>query len=207
MHRFIIFLFRWSSSRPYAALGTALALSLAFGTGLAFVGIDASMEHFLSEDDPEVQHLREARENFGERPVLLLLARSKTLASPPLLETLREAASACESIRGVAQVSSLFNLRLPVSDGSVLREAPAFPGVPADEEEARKLLDRLLERNIVADNFVNRAGDALVIIVFLEPETPDGANHRHVIDELEALRTRTQETLGSTAELTLLGAR
>jgi predicted RND superfamily exporter protein len=206
MHRFIILLFRWSTTRPFAAIGVAVALSLAFASGFAFVRIDASMEHFLSPEDPEVRFLHEARENFGDRPVMLLLVRSERLASPVLLETLRETASSFETIEGVARVSSLFNLRLPVPDDTVVRDAPALPGIPRDEAEARRILDRLLTRNIVVDNFVNRAGNALVIVVFLEPEASDGANHRHVIDELESRRARAEESIGDLAELTLLGA-
>lgn len=206
MHRLILILFSWSSARPFAALTSALALTLAFATGFVFLRIDASMEHLLSEKDPEVRLLAEVRENFGERPVMLLLADSDHLASPGLLKELRETAAALESIKGVAQVSSLFNLRLPVNENGFLHDAPALPGIPEDEAAGRETLRRLLESGIVADHFVNRSGDGLVFLVFLDPEAPDGANHRMVVDALEKKRSELQAALGDTAEITLLGA-
>lgn len=206
MHRFVAAIFRWSSSRPRAALASALALTLAFATGFAFLRIDASIERLVSREDPEVRYLAEVRENFGERPVMLWLARSGNLASPALLERFREESEEIGAIEGVERISSLFNLRLPHGDGAGVRDVPALPEIPADAAEARRALDALLTSGIVAGQFLNRAGDALAFLIFLEPESAGGTNHRGAIETLERRRAALAESVGGEAEITLLGA-
>lgn len=206
MHRFVVAIFRWSSSRPRAALASALALTLAFATGFAFLRIDASIERLVSREDPEVRHLAEVRENFGDRPVMLWLARSGNLASPALLERFREESEEIGAIEGVERISSLFNLRLPHGDGARVRDVPALPEIPADAAEARRALDALLTSGIVAGQFLNHAGDALAFLIFLEPESAVGTNHRAAIEALERRRATLAESLGGEAEITLLGA-
>jgi len=197
------FLFTWSSSHPRKALALAVVFSLSLGSGAAFLRVDASMEHLLSTEDARVQYLNEVRENFGEKPLILAVVRTPDLFAPETLLILKSCADELSKIPGVADSSSLFNALLPKSRGRALVAEPALPPLPASREVLKDRQKTLLENSLVRGNLLSETGNALAILLFLEPEK--GPNHEKILEQMKAVQFRILAQLPASTEFDLLG--
>jgi uncharacterized protein len=198
------FLFEWSSSRPYAALALAAVLSAGLAVGALFLRVDGSMEHLLSEHDPRVVHLREVMENFGERPLLLLMVEAPDPLAPGTVELLRALDQDLASIPGVEASASLFTMPLAGISGGPMQIEPALSEASVAREGSESLRKKLLERSLTRDHFISADGKALASFLFLEPEK--GPNHQRLLEKVETLKSDYEARLPPGSSLTLLGA-
>lgn len=198
------FLFSWSSSRPFAALALAGGLSLLLGLGALRLRVDGSMEHLLSEHDPRVTHLREVMENFGERPVVLAMAEAPNLFSPDTVELLRRYASDLAAVEGIESTASLFDTPLPGGRAGPMHAEPPLSPESVAREGLTSLRATLLDRSLVRNHLLSEDGEALAVLLFLEPESK--TNHERLVDRLEYLRAEHETRLPAGSRLTLLGA-
>lgn len=198
------FLFEWSSSRPFVALALAIAVSVSLALGAIFLRVDGSMEHLLSEHDPRVVHLREVMENFGERPLLLMMAETPDPLATGTIEILREFDRELAGIPGVEAGASLFTMPLAGVSGGPMQILPLLSEASVKKEGSEKLRKALLERSLTKDHFISADGKALASFLFLEAEK--GPNHQQVIEQVERMRRDFEVRLPPGSTLTLLGA-
>ena len=64
--RFLEWLGRMVSERPWRVLAVAAAITMVFGTLAATLTFDGSFLRLLGQDLPEVRNFRAAVDNFGE---------------------------------------------------------------------------------------------------------------------------------------------
>ncbi len=182
-------LFRWSASHPLAATAVSLLPCVLLSAGMAFLRVDGSLEQFVSDRDPVMAGLRDVRENYGDRPRLFILAESPDLFERDTLLALRDLAREVATVPGVVGGAHLFNMRVPVPGGGH-GTRPLLPDIPTSREDLDALKERILSHELVRDHLVNARGEAMLLVVFLEPESPGGPRHDTILEGiLEILRT------------------
>jgi predicted RND superfamily exporter protein len=195
-------LFRWSARHPVLSLLGAALLCLVLGPGVLKLRVDASLEHLLSPEDPRLVELNEVRENFGNRPLLAILASSPRLFSPEVLEQLRERDEAFAAVEGVVESSSLFRTAVPVAKNGLLsREAP-LARIPREPGALAAVREAILANNLLRGQLLNDRGDAMVMLYFLPPERAGRTDHAAIVASFEQIVAHPADGI----TLTLIGA-
>lgn len=170
---------RLALARPLAALAAALALTLAFGSGLPRLGADVGYRAFLGEEHPAVRRFDAFLERYeGGLPMALVYtcegrAPCRSAFDPPALEMARAVGEAVAAAPGVRHVESPANAAVLVP-GRPPR--PPLPrrffenGVLAPDRDAlatRAAVDRLWRGSLVS-------GDGRTGVVLVEVEDSRG---------------------------------
>lgn len=196
-------LFRWSSRHPLISLIGAGLICLVLGSGIVKLRVDASLEHLLSPQDARLVELENVRANFGNRPLVAVLAMAPDLFAAETLRALRALDDELASVEGVVEGSSLFRTAVPVArNGLVMSEAP-LAKIPDDAGTLAAIREALLQNALLRGHFLNERGDAMVMLYFLPPEKAEEAVHAEVIARCEEILAEAETDAG--LELTLVG--
>src|SRR5436190_20768379 len=164
--RLIDLLVRWPSVVLVLAVGLAIAGVLA----LPGVRFDASVDRLISEDDPAVEQLREAKRMFGNDDLLLVLQIGEGAAADPArLARLAALGDAIQAVPGVAHVWSL-------------ADRGGFMGHQQPAELARNPLYR--------GQVVSRDGNTAAILVFPEDRPGDPFHRERLVAGVRAAAAR-----------------
>jgi predicted RND superfamily exporter protein len=133
---------------PWAALGTAIVVTLVAAVGIARLRFDNSSERLLVQDTPDAAFLEETRRTFGGDEILFVLLAAPDAVAPDAVRTLARLSEAVRGIDGVERVASLDTLRWPwPKSGDVVIEhlfAPdgtPRPGAPVTAALTHPLVD------------------------------------------------------------------
>ena len=104
-------LFRSIINNPRTTLSSIFVITIILSSFIPNLKIDFSIEHLFSQDDPGVKKYFSFRETFGrEDNVITLIYKPKDIHDKELYIELEELVYSIESIQGVKNIVSIFNL-------------------------------------------------------------------------------------------------
>jgi uncharacterized protein len=181
-------IFKTASSHPWLALSLVLLITIGLTPGIKRLEVDASLKPLLSGTDPRASYLIDIQENFGERPQMIALVHSPELFIPETLSTVKEYAAELAAIDGVEETSSIFNIVVPVNRRGAVIGGRILDGIPKDSEALLEKRRELLENSLISGNIINKTGDTIAILLFLEPESSVEKNHERILLRMDEVR-------------------
>ena len=104
-------IFRSIINNPKTTLSSIFVITIILSSFIPNLKIDFSIEHLFSQDDPSVEKYFSFRETFGrEDNVITLIYKPKDILNKELYIELEELVYSLESIQGIKNIVSIFNL-------------------------------------------------------------------------------------------------
>ncbi|HEY8486282.1 MAG TPA: MMPL family transporter, partial [Limnochordales bacterium] len=197
----------WVLKRPRAVLGVLAAATAAFALFLPQLRISSDLRTMVPPDDPVLQQLRQAADEFGSQDMVMVVVTAPNVFDVSLLQRAWRLAAQLEQVPRVQRVISPFNVQLAMGSPEGLAVEPAAESVPATPEEVARWRARLV-RSPLASSLVAPEGQALAILVELERGVGfEDVFAREVAPALQALAAEFQgqaQEQGQVAERVLI---
>ncbi|HAF71023.1 MAG: Efflux transporter, putative, hydrophobe/amphiphile efflux-3 (HAE3) family [Acetothermia bacterium 64_32] len=161
---------------PIRTLALLLLVTAIFGAFALRVEYLTDMGKMLPQDNPVVERLQEAEEEFGSQSSVMVAMAAPEGGSVFDLSTLRKLYRITEELEaleeeGLAEeVISVANMEVVQGTATALVVGPILPHPPQTEEDAAAFRARALSERQVAGTFVLEDGSAALIMVRVAPE-------------------------------------
>lgn len=151
-----------------AALLTAAAASriVDFETGRSRIGVDASADRLLPEDDASRAFYDRVRRIFGSDETLVVAVRSDDVFTEASLARIVRLTEELEAVDGVHHVLSLANAVNVRGVGDELVIAPFLVTLPSGREALEALRREVLGNPLYAGSLVSRDGRTAALVVY-----------------------------------------
>lgn len=182
-------------------VGLATVVLLVVGAfGIARIKVDDSLSQLFRSETPEFRTFEEVTRRFpsNEFDVLIVIEGSNLLARDSV-EKLRDLVTDLQLIESTRGIISLFSAREP-PHGTEL-PAPLFPDQLPTGAEYDRLVQRVLNNEIIRGKLLSEDGQLTVIVLALDPDVVASSRLRDVIGEIQKAIDNDLAGSGLTARL------
>jgi predicted RND superfamily exporter protein len=182
-------------------VGLATVVLLIVGAfGIARIKVDDSLSQLFRSETPEFRTFEEVTRRFPSNEFdVLIVVEGKDLLVRDSVEKLRDLVTDLQLIEGTRGIISLFSAREPPK-GTEL-PAPLFPDqLPAGAEYDR-LVQRVLNNEIIRGKLLSEDGQLTLIVLALDPDVVASSRLRDVIGEIQKTIDNDLAGSGLTARL------
>ena len=159
-------------------------LLIAAGFGIARIKVDDSLSQLFRSDTPEFKIFESVTRRFPSNEFdVLIVVEGKTLLQRGSIEKLRDLVTDLQLTDGVRGIISLFSAREP-PQGSEL-PAPLFPEQLPKGAEYEKLIQRVMNNEIIRDKLLSEDGELTLIVLALDPYVVASNRLREVVGEIQ----------------------
>ena len=121
-----------------------LAITLLFAGLIPRLDFDARMEKMVPEDDPVIEELLQAAEDFGAQDFFMVTIRAPDIFNQQTLEKIEKMAAELEVVPDVKSILTPLNAQLIESDLLGISISPAAEGIPRRQQELNQFRERIL---------------------------------------------------------------
>jgi predicted RND superfamily exporter protein len=184
-------------------VGLATVVLLIVGAfGIARIKVDDSLSQLFRSETPEFRTFEEVTRRFPSNEFdVLIVVEGKDLLVRDSVEKLRDLVTDLQLIEGTRGIISLFSAREPPRGTDL--PAPLFPDqLPAGAEYDR-LVQRVLNNEIIRGKLLSEDGQLTLIVLALDPDVVASSRLRDVIGEVQ--KTIDNDLAGSRLTARLSG--
>lgn len=182
-------------------VGLATVVLLVVGAfGIARIKVDDSLSQLFRTETPEFRTFEEVTRRFPSNEFdVLIVIEGNNLLMRDSVEKLRDLVTGLQLIEGTRGIISLFSAREP-PHGTEL-PAPLVPDqLPAGAEYDR-LVQRILNNEIIRGKLLSEDGQLTLIVLALDPDVVASSRLRDVIGEIQKAIDNDLAGSGLTARL------
>jgi predicted RND superfamily exporter protein len=162
----------------------AVVLLIAAVFGVARIKVDDSLSQLFRSDTPEFKTFEEVTRRFPSNEFdVLIVVEGKSLLGRASIEKLRDLVTDLQLIEGTRGIISLFSARQP-PQGSEL-PAPLFPEQLPEGAEYDRLIQRVINNEIIRGKLLSEDGELTLIVLALDPEVVASSHLRDVLASIQ----------------------
>ncbi len=153
---------------PGISLLVLLVLTAIALFGIQRIKVDDSLSQLFRSDTAEFRQFEEVTKRFPSSEFdVLVVVEGKTLLERESLEKLRDLVTDLQLIDGTRGIISLFSARQQPEAGKL--PAPLFPEELPQGEAYKKLIQQVMENEIIRGKLLSEDGQLTLIVLALEP--------------------------------------
>ena len=162
----------------------AVVLLIAAVFGVARIKVDDSLSQLFRSETPEFKTFEEVTRRFPSNEFdVLIVVEGKSLLERASIEKLRDLVTDLQLIDGTRGIISLFSTRQP-PQGSEL-PAPLFPEQLPEGAEYDRLIQRVMNNEIIRGKLLSEDGELTLIVLALDPEVVASSRLRDVLASIQ----------------------
>jgi uncharacterized protein len=162
----------------------AVVLLIAAVFGVARIKVDDSLSQLFRSETPEFKTFEEVTRRFPSNEFdVLVVVEGKSLLERASIEKLRDLVTDLQLIDGTRGIISLFSARQP-PQGSEL-PAPLFPEQLPESAEYDRLIQRVMNNEIIRGKLLSEDGELTLIVLALDPEVVASSRLRDVLASIQ----------------------
>jgi len=162
----------------------AVVLLIAAVFGVARIKVDDSLSQLFRSETPEFKTFEEVTRRFPSNEFdVLIVVEGKSLLERASIEKLRDLVTDLQLIDGTRGIISLFSARQP-PQGSEL-PAPLFPEQLPEGAEYDRLIQRVMNNEIIRGKLLSEDGELTLIVLALDPEVVASSRLRDVLASIQ----------------------
>jgi predicted RND superfamily exporter protein len=178
----------------------AIVLLIAAVFGLARIKVDDSLSQLFRSDTPEFKTFEEVTRRFPSNEFdVLIVVEGKNLLERASIEKLRDLVTDLQLIDGTRGIISLFSARRPPQGNEL--PAPLFPEQLPEGAEYDRLIQRVMNNEIIRGKLLSEDGELTLIVLALDPDVVATSRLGDVIGEIQKTINDDLAGTGLTARL------
>ena len=178
-----------------------VVLLLAAAVGIARIKVDDSLSQLFRSNTPEFKTFEEVTRRFPSNEFdVLIVVEGKSLLERASIEKLRDLVTDLQLIEGTRGIISIFSARQPPQGDEL--PAPLFPEQLPEGAEYDRLIQRVLNNEIIRGKLLSEDGDLTLIVLALDPAVVESSRLRDVIADIQKTIDDDLAGTGLTARLT-----
>jgi predicted RND superfamily exporter protein len=178
----------------------AIVLLIAAAFGIARIKVDDSLSQLFRTDTPEFKTFEEVTRRFPSNEFdVLIVVEGKNLLERASIEKLRDLVTDLQLIEGTRGIISLFSARQPPQGNEL--PAPLFPEQLPEGAEYDRLIQRVMNNEIIHGKLLSEDGELTLIVLSLDPDVVASSRLRDVIADIQKTIDDDLAGAGLTASL------
>ena len=178
-----------------------VVLLVAAAVGIARIKVDDSLSQLFRSNTPEFKTFEEVTRRFPSNEFdVLIVVEGKNLLERASIEKLRDLVTDLQLIEGTRGIISIFSARQPPQGDEL--PAPLFPEQLPEGAEYDRLIQRVLNNEIIRGKLLSEDGDLTLIVLALDPAVVESSRLRDVIADIQKTIDDDLAGTGLTARLT-----
>src|SRR3981189_2321140 len=178
----------------------AIVLLIAAAFGITRIKVDDSLSQLFASETPEFRTFEEVTRRFPSNEFDVLIGvEGKNLLERASIEKLRDLVTNLQLIEGTRGIISLFSARQP-SQGNEL-PAPLFPEQLPEDAEYDRLIQGVMNNEIIHGKLLSEDGELTLIVLALDPDVVSNSRLRDVIADIQKTIDEDLAGTGLTARL------
>ncbi|MGL3214175.1 efflux RND transporter permease subunit [Bradyrhizobium sp. BR 1433] len=187
---------------PWLVWLATVVLLIVGAFGIARIKVDDSLSQLFRSETPEFRTFEEVTRRFPSNEFdVLIVVEGKDLLVRDSVEKLRDLVTDLQLIEGTRGIISLFSAREPPKGTDL--PAPLFPDQLPASAEYDRLVQRVLNNEIIRGKLLSEDGQLTLIVLALDPDVVASSRLREVIGEIQ--RTIDNDLAGSRLTARLSG--
>jgi predicted RND superfamily exporter protein len=180
----------------------AVVLLIAAVFGVARIKVDDSLSQLFRSDTPEFKTFEEVTRRFPSNEFdVLIVVEGKSLLERGSIEKLRDLVTDLQLIEGTRGIISLFSARQPPQGGEL--PAPLFPEQLPEGAEYDRLIQRVMNNEIIRGKLLSEDGELTLIVLALDPDVVASSRLRDIMANIQ--KTIDDDLAGSRLTARLSG--
>jgi predicted RND superfamily exporter protein len=148
--------------------------------GVARIKVDDSLSQLFRSETPEFKTFEEVTRRFPSNEFdVLIVVEGKSLLERASIEKLRDLVTDLQLIDGTRGIISLFSARQP-PQGSEL-PAPLFPEQLPEGADYDRLIQRVMNNEIIRGKLLSQDGELTLIVLALDPDVVASSRLRNIM--------------------------
>lgn len=178
-----------------------VVLLVAAAVGIARIKVDDSLSQLFRSNTPEFKTFEEVTRRFPSNEFdVLIVVEGKNLLERASIEKLRDLVTDLQLIEDTRGIISIFSARQPPQGDEL--PAPLFPEQLPEGAEYDRLIQRVLNNEIIRGKLLSEDGDLTLIVLALDPAVVESSRLRDVIADIQKTIDDDLAGTGLTARLT-----
>src|ERR1700682_6421707 len=162
----------------------AIVLLIAAAFGITRIKVDDSLSQLFRSETPEFKTFEEVTRRFPSNEFdVLIVVEGKHLLERASIEKLRDLVTDLQLIEGTRGIISLFSARQPPQGGEL--PAPLFPEQLPEGAEYDRLVQRVMNNEVVRGKLLSEDGELTLIVLALDPDVVASSRLRDVIANIQ----------------------
>src|ERR1700704_4859200 len=162
----------------------AIVLLIAAAFGITRIKVDDSLSQLFRSETPEFKTFEEVTRRFPSNEFdVLIVVEGKNLLERASLEKLRDLVTDVQLIEGTRGIISLFSARQPPQGNEL--PAPLFPEQLPEGAEYDRLIQRVMNNEIIHGKLLSEDGELTLIVLSLDPDVVASSRLRNVIADIQ----------------------
>lgn len=154
--------------KPWLVIGILAVITVFFAAFIPGISLNAELEKMIPEDDPVIQDLKEAVEDFGSQDFFMIAFRSDSIFKAGTLEKIDELAEKIRNIDGIKSVITPLDFELIESSDTGITINPVTVDLPRTQTAIEEYKQRVLDSHQVG-RLITDDGKAAAILVKMKP--------------------------------------
>jgi len=180
----------------------AVALLIVAAFGITRIRVDDSLSQLFRSETPEFKTFEEVTRRFPSNEFdVLIVVEGKSLLERGSIEKLRDLVTDLQLIEGTRGIISLFSARQPPQGGEL--PAPLFPEQLPEGAEYDRLIQRVMNNEIIRGKLLSEDGELTLIVLALDPDVVASSRLRDIIASIQ--KTIDDDLAGSRLTARLSG--
>jgi uncharacterized protein len=179
----------------------AVVLLIAAAFGIARIKVDDSLSQLFRSDTPEFKTFEEVTRRFPSNEFDVLIVVEGKVLERASIEKLRDLVTDLQLIEGTRGIISLFSARQPPQGNEL--PVPLFPEQLPDGAEYDRLVQRVMNNEIIRGKLLSEDGELTLIVLALDPDIVASSRLRDVISNIQ--KTIDDDLAGTQLKASLSG--
>jgi uncharacterized protein len=161
----------------------AVVLLIAAAFGTARIKVDDSLSQLFRSETPEFKTFEEVTRRFPSNEFdVLIVVEGKNLLERSSIEKLRDLVTDLQLIEGTRGIISIFSAREPSQSGDL--PEPLFPESLPEGAEYDKLINRVMQNEIIRGKLLSEDGQLTLVVLALDPAIASSSRLKEAIDAI-----------------------
>src|ERR1700716_3692353 len=162
----------------------AIVLLIAAAFGIARIKVDDSLSQLFRTDTPEFKTFEEVTRRFPSNEFdVLIVVEGKNLLERASIEKLRDLVTDLQLIEGTRGIIAIFSARQPPQGGEL--PAPLFPEQLPEGAEYDRLIQRVMNNEIIRGKLLSEDGQLALVVLALDPDVVASSRLRDIIASIQ----------------------
>jgi uncharacterized protein len=168
---------------PVLAALLAIAVMVAGAFGMTRIEVDDSLSQLFRSDTEEFKTFEEVTKRFPSSEFdVLIVVEGKNLLQRSSIEKLRDLVTDLQLIEGTRGIISIFSAREPSQSGDL--PEPLFPESLPEGAEYDKLINRVMQNEIIRGKLLSEDGQLTLVVLALDPAIASSSRLKEAIDAI-----------------------
>lgn len=159
---------KFTLDHPRMVIVSVILLSIVFALFIPRLKIDSNVESMIPEDDPVIQELDQAEEEFGSQDLYMISIGADNIYHPETLKKIDHITTELENVSGIEEVITPLNIQEIKSSLWGIEIQPLTEKLPQTAEEIGKFKNAVFDSNIL-DKLISSDGSKVILLLKPEP--------------------------------------